>query len=112
MQWSPGQFKSGKCRKFEQWYFLESVNAVLVTRWRQGERPTTGEASSWLPEGDALRREISNWKFQISNEAKAKRKNVKPAALKGGATKATAKSPARRRRYEKQTWGARSKLMV
>ena len=111
MQWSPGQFKSGKCRKFEQWYFLESVNAVFVTRWRQGERPTTGEASSWLPEGDALRREISNWKFQISNEAKAKRKNVKPAALKGGATKATAKSPAGRR-YEKQSCGARSKLVV
>jgi hypothetical protein len=38
-----------------------------------------------------LRREISNWKFQISNEAKAKRKNAKPAALKGGATKGKSK---------------------
>lgn len=28
----PRQFESGKGRKFEQWYFLESVNVVFVTQ--------------------------------------------------------------------------------
>jgi hypothetical protein len=42
-----------------------------------------------------LRREISNWKFKISNKAKAKKKNVKPAALKGGATEGKSKKQAR-----------------
>jgi hypothetical protein len=68
---------------------------------------------------------IGNFRFQMRR--KQKRKNVKPAALKGGATEATAR---RRRdaggtkgkkqtrgkkedpRYEKQTCGARSKLVV
>jgi hypothetical protein len=38
------------------------------------------------------------WKFKISNEAKAKRKNVKPAALKGGATDGKGKKQARQNR--------------
>src|ERR1700722_6061122 len=74
LQWSPGQFKSGKCRKFEQWYFLESVNAVFVTRWRQGKRSTREGRRRGHPEGDALRREMSirNFEFQIESKAKTK----------------------------------------
>jgi hypothetical protein len=32
------------------------------------------EAPPWIAERDAFRREISNWKFQISNEVKAEAK--------------------------------------
>jgi hypothetical protein len=50
----------------------------------------TRGASSWPPGGGRAAARNFNWKFRISDKVESKNKNVKTAALKGGATEASA----------------------